>query len=46
MELILTPRIAVDTTVELAILSVCVAASVVQVYTAVGLLHFGVKYVV
>ena len=40
------PRTAVDTTVELAILSVCVAARVVQVYKAVGLLYFGVKYIV
>ena len=32
MKLIVTPRIAVDMTVELAILSVCVAARVVQVY--------------
>jgi len=46
MKLIWTPRTAVDTTVELAILSVCVAARVVQVYKPVGLLHFGVKCVV
>jgi hypothetical protein len=46
MKLILTPRTAVDTAVELAVLSVCVAARVVQVYKAVGLLHFGVKCVV
>ena len=43
MKLILTPRVAVDTTVALAIVSVCVAARVVQVYKSVSLLHFGVN---